>query len=224
MTAGPRSQDDRVKGCQREDAMVRQRRGDRCGDRRRALDPAKDEAITAAVVQVLAEVGYTGFTMDEVAMAAGVGKAAIYRRWSSKAELLIEYIDQKSLLALAVEDTGSLRGDLICLMTSVAAHLSGPAGRANRALIGVVHDDPAVFEAYRRGPLDRWAAAFRDVFERAVERGEMSPEAGTSLVAEAGPGIVIQRWLITGQPLDADMAVDVVDRVMLPLLRRPEGT
>jgi AcrR family transcriptional regulator len=186
---------------------------------RRPLDPAKDEAIAAAVVDVLAEVGYSGFTMDEVAMAAGVGKAAIYRRWPSKAQLLVDYIDHKSLQALTVPDTGSLRGDLIGLMTSVAEYLGGPGGRANRALMGVLHEDPELFAAYRRGPLDRWAAAFQAVFRRAVERGEMSPAMGTSLEAEAGPGIVVQRWLVTGECLDEAFAVELVDRVMLPLLR-----
>jgi AcrR family transcriptional regulator len=179
----------------------------------RQLDPAKDAAITEAVVRVLAEVGYSGFTMDEVALAAGVGKAAIYRRWSSKVDLLVSYVDEESFRALSGVDTGSLRGDLIALMRSVADHLSGPAGRANRALIGVVHEDPALFEAYRRGPLDRWAAAFAEVFEQAVRRGEISPGAGTSVSAEAGPGVVIQRWLITGAPLDPDLVTAVVDDV-----------
>jgi AcrR family transcriptional regulator len=61
------------------------------GPTRRPLDPAKDQAITEAVVDVLDRLGYSGFTMDEVALAAGVGKAAIYRRWSSKTDLLVSY-------------------------------------------------------------------------------------------------------------------------------------
>ncbi len=158
--------------------------------------------------------------MDEVALAAGVGKAAIYRRWPSKVDLLVSYVDEEALRSLSVVDTGSLRGDLVVLLRSVAEHLSGPAGRANRALIGVLHEDRALFEAYRRGPLDRWAAAFALVFDHAVRRGEISPRAGMSVAAEAGPGVVIQRWLITGAPLDSDLVTAVVDDVMIPLLRR----
>jgi AcrR family transcriptional regulator len=150
------------------------RRGIRRRDEaRRPLDPAKDEAISAAVVQVLAEVGYSGFTMDEVAVAAGVGKAAIYRRWPSKGQLLAEHLERNSLQALRVTDTGSLRGDLIELMTSIAEFLTGPGGRANRSLISVLREDPELFAAYRRGPPVRGAAAVRTILERAVERGEM---------------------------------------------------
>lgn len=186
----------------------------------RQLDPAKDAAITAAVVRVLAEVGYSGFTMDEVALAAGVGKGAIYRRWSSKTDLLVSYVGEKALRSLSVVDTGSLRDDLIVLLTSVADYLNGPEGRANRALLGVLHDDPALFEAYHRGPLHRWVAAFTEVLENAVRRGESSPGVHMSVSAEAGPGVIIQRWLITGAPLDPDLVTAVVDDVMMPLLRR----
>ena len=197
----------------------RPRQGQRaCADRR--LDPAKDAAIIGAVVRVLADRGYTGFTMDDVAVAAGVGKAAIYRRWASKVDLLVSYIDEESLTSLAVVDTGSLREDLIVLLASAAEYLGGTAGKANRALIGVLHDDPLLFAAYRRGPLDRWAAAFAQVFDRAVRRGEMSPEAATSVAAEAGPGVIIQRWLITGEPIDRPVVTAVVDDVMMPLLQR----
>ncbi|WP_167762145.1 TetR/AcrR family transcriptional regulator [Blastococcus sp. CT_GayMR20] len=183
------------------------------------LDPAKDEAIRAAVVQVLAEVGYSRLTMDEVAMTAGVGKAAIYRRWSSKADLLVSYIDMESVAGLVLADTGWLRDDLVILLTSIADLLAGPVGRANRALIGILHENPALFDAYRHGPLDRWSAAFTEVFRRAVERGDITPDAATSVAAEAGPGIIIQRWLITGAALDEELVRAVVEQVMIPLLR-----
>src|SRR3954451_13535261 len=80
---------------------------------RRPLDRAKDEAITAAVVEGLARLGFSGFTMDEVALAAGVGKAAIYRRWAGKTELLASYTEGSIKGTLDVSDTGSLRNDLV---------------------------------------------------------------------------------------------------------------
>src|ERR1700712_4449414 len=101
-------------------------RGPNC----RPLDRAKNEAITAAVVDVLARLGYSGFTMDEVALAAGVGKAAIYRRWASKIDMLASYTEGSIEGTLDVSDTGSLRGDLMALLTSAVAHFNGPAGRA----------------------------------------------------------------------------------------------
>lgn len=191
------------------------------GGRRRGRppDPALDVAIQAAVLDVLAEVGYNALTMDAVAVAAGVSKASIYRRWPTKADLLVSVIDTASDHTLATPDTGSLRDDLVALLGSLGSILAGPGGQACRALLGAIDDEPALAEAYQR-PLDRWAAAFAEVFQRAVSRGESAPGAGTSLAAEAGPAILIQRWLMHRRDIDAAVAPAIADQVMMPLLRR----
>jgi AcrR family transcriptional regulator len=190
----------------------------------RPLDRAKDQAITAAVVEVLARLGFSGFTMDEVAVVAGVGKAAIYRRWASKTELLASYTEGSIEGTLDASDTGSLRNDLVVLLTSAVAHFNGPAGRANRALLSAVHDDPTLAAAYHSGPVAQWTAAFREVFDRAVGRGEIGPAVGWSLAAEAGAAILVQRWLLFGAHIDEELVTAVVDDVVLPLLQgRGEG-
>jgi AcrR family transcriptional regulator len=185
----------------------------------RPLDRTKDQVITAAVVDVLSRLGFSGFTMDEVALTAGVGKAAIYRRWASKADLLASYTEGSIEGTLDVSDTGSLRSDLIALLTSAAAHFNGPAGRANRALLSAVHDDPTLAAAYHSGPVTQWSAAFGEVLARAVGRGEIGPTVGSSLAAEAGAAILVQRWLLLGAHIDAELVTAVVDDLMLPLLR-----
>ncbi|CCH87438.1 Transcriptional regulator, TetR family [Modestobacter italicus] len=194
-------------------------RGRAGGPGRRPLDRAKDQAITAAVVDVLARLGHSGFTMDEVALAAGVGKAAIYRRWSSKTDLLVSYTEGSIEGTLDLADTGSLRTDLVALLGSAAAHFNGPAGRANRALLSAVHDDPVLAAAYHAGPVAQWGDAFRQVFDRAVRRGEICPDAASSVAGEAGAAILVQRWLLHGAHIDEALVADVVDDVVLPLLR-----
>jgi AcrR family transcriptional regulator len=190
----------------------------------RPLDRTKDKAITTAVVEVLARLGSSGFTMDEVALSAGVGKAAIYRRWASKTDLLVSYIERSIEDTLDVSDTGSLRDDLIALLSSAAAHFNGPAGRANRALLSAVHDDPTLAAAYHSGPVARWTAAFDEVLARAAERGEIRSTVRSSLAAEAGAAILVQRWLLLGADIDEETVTSVVDDVVLPLLRdRGEG-
>jgi AcrR family transcriptional regulator len=189
----------------------------------RRLDRSLDVAIRAAVLQVLAEVGYRRLTMDDVALAARVSKATIYRRWPSKADLLVSIIHEASDETLTVPDTGSLRGDLIALLTALTDILGGPGGGASRALLSAMTDEPALAEAFRRGPLHRWAQAFIAVFERAIRRGEFSPAVLPSMAAEAGSAILLQRWLISGQPVDSDVAQAVVDDVMMPLFERLSG-
>jgi AcrR family transcriptional regulator len=190
---------------------------------RRPLDRTKDQAITAAVVDVLARLGFSGFTMDEVALVAGVGKAAIYRRWASKTDLLASYTEGSIEGTLDVSDTGSLRNDLIVLLTSAVAHFNGPAGRANRALLSAVHDDPTLAAAYHSGPVAQWTAALGAVLDRAVGRGEIGPTVDSSLAVEAGAAILVQRWLLLGAHIDEEVVTAVVDKVVLPLLRDRGG-
>jgi AcrR family transcriptional regulator len=169
---------------------------------------------------VLADVGYAGLTMDAVALTAGVSKATIYRRWPSKADLLVSVIDTASDDTLAIPDTGSLRDDLVALLSALAGVLTGPGGSASRALLGVMSQEPALEAAFRRGPMARWAEAFLTVLGRAAGRGELAPSSAASLAAEAGPAILLLRWLIRGMDIDADVAVLVVDELMMPLFRR----
>lgn len=188
--------------------------------RGRQSDPSRDAAIEAAVVEVLASDGYGGLTMDAVAATAGVSKATIYRRWPTKVDLLVSVVDSASDVTLVVPDTGSLRDDLVALLVSLANVLSGPGGSASRALLGALHEDPAMAAAFRQGPMDRWRQAFGSVFARAIERGEVDPAAGMSLAAEAGPAIFLLRWTISGREIDEGLAVAVVREVMMPLLVR----
>jgi AcrR family transcriptional regulator len=171
-------------------------------------------------VEVLGRLGYSDLTMDDVAATAGVSKATIYRRWRSKADLIVSVVDAASDLSLVVEDTGSLRDDLVVLLSSLAEVLAGPGGNASRALLGAIHYEPALGEAFRRGPMERWAEAFRTVFARATARGEVAAEAIGSLAAEAGPAVFLQRWMIGDRPIDADLAAAVVDQLIMPHLPR----
>jgi AcrR family transcriptional regulator len=198
----------------------------RNGGRRRGrpLDPALAATIRAAALKVLAEVGYRGLTMDEVAMVAGVSKATIYRRWPSKVDLLVSVIDVASDATLVEVDTGSLRDDLVALLGAMGDILTGPGGGVSRALLSVLDAEPALAAAYRQGPLARWEAAFRLAFRRAAERGEIAHGLEDSLAAASGPGIMVQAWLFLGQDLQGDFAAQVVDEVMMPLLTRSTGT
>jgi AcrR family transcriptional regulator len=186
----------------------------------RRLDPERDRAIAAAVLEVLGREGYAGLTMDAVALAAGVGKATIYRRWSSKADLLLGVLDVAVEDELPVPDTGRLRDDLVALLTTTLDLMAGPAGKATRGLLGAIVGDPALADASRRGPLAAWSQALAVVLERAVCRGEITASSAASCAAEVGPAVLLVRWLVTGRPLDAAVVTELVDEAMMPLLRR----
>ena len=184
----------------------------------RRRDPAVDEAVKAAVLDLLTERGWDGVSMDGVAARAKVGKASIYRRWSSRVQMVAETITELTRGQIDPPDTGTLRGDLLVLYRSMTTALQGPLGTASRAVLGVLPHEPDLAEAFRAGPVGVWSQAFGDVFTAAVVRGELDPARLGTVAGEAGPAVLMTRWLVTGQPLDDQLAQDVVDLVAIPLL------
>jgi AcrR family transcriptional regulator len=150
-----------------------QRTRDRTAGRPR--DPAADDAILSATLAILAEHGYTGLTMDHVADRAGVSKATIYRRWSSKDEVLVAAVDRLSR-TVAAPDTGDLRGDLTAIVDGLARVFSSPqVARLTGAIVAQVTLDPDLADAVRSGFLaDRRTAAV-EALERARRRGQTRP-------------------------------------------------
>jgi AcrR family transcriptional regulator len=97
-----------------EESKLRQRTDGR-------LDRSRDPAILDAALEALDEHGYDATNMNDIAARAGVGKAAIYRRWSSKAALMADALVhwRPDLLDRDVPDTGSLTGDLEAVVERV---------------------------------------------------------------------------------------------------------
>jgi|1186.fasta_scaffold58595_3 AcrR family transcriptional regulator len=185
----------------------------------RPRDPSRDGVIRAAILRLLADVGYGALTMDAVASEAGVGKATIYRRWRTKQDLVVDTISDLNRAEAAAPDTGSLEGDLRAMLHSFVAVITGPTGAATLSLLSTVPHHPALAEAFRSGPIAVWQQAFREIFERAERRGEVPPGVADSVIGETTSALLVQRWLLTGRPIDEAYADEVLDTVVLPLLR-----
>lgn len=184
----------------------------------RPRDPSRDGVIRAAVLQLLAEVGYGALTMDAVASQAGVGKATIYRRWRTKQDLVIDTIAELNRAEITPPDTGSLRSDLRELLRSLMALINGPAGAAILSLLSTVPHHPALAEAFRDGPLGVWQHGFQQVWARAAQRGEVPPGVAGTVAGEVASSLLVQRWLLNLQPVDDAYANEVLDTVILPLV------
>jgi len=128
-----------------------------------------------AVQELLEEVGYRALTIEGVAVRSGVAKTSIYRRWPSKAEMVFDLILHSSAELPAMDDRGSLTGDIEALSARVVALVAGPLGR--RIFPGLICD-----VAWDRVLMQRFGATFvadgRDqiaqVLERSVRRGELT--------------------------------------------------
>jgi AcrR family transcriptional regulator len=185
----------------------------------RPRDPSRDGVIRAAILRLLADVGYGALTMDAVAAEAGVGKATIYRRWRTKQDLVVDTISELNRAEATPPDSGSLEGDLRQMLRQMVAVINGPAGAATLSLLSTVPHQPALAEAFRNGPLAVWRHAFEQIWARAEQRGEVRPGIAGTVLSEATSALLVQRWLLTGEPVDEAYADEVLDTVVLPLLR-----
>jgi AcrR family transcriptional regulator len=185
----------------------------------RPRDPSRDGVIRAAILSLLADVGYGALTMDAVAAEAGVGKATIYRRWRTKEDLVVDTISEITRSEVSPTDTGSLEGDLREMLHTIVGVVNGPIGAATQALLSTVPHHPALAAAFRDGPIGVWRQAFDEIFARAEARGEVRPGLSNSVLAEAITAPLVQRWLVNGRPVTEDYADEVLREVVLPLLR-----
>ncbi len=185
----------------------------------RPRDPSRDGVIRAAILRLLADVGYGALTMDAVASEAGVGKATIYRRWRTKQDLVVDTISDLNRTEATPADTGSLEGDLRQMLRSLVGVINGPTGAATLSLLSTVPHQPALAEAFRNGPLAVWRQSFGEIWAHAEQRGEVRPGLAGSAAAETTSALLVQRWLLTGKPVDEAYADEVLDTVVLPLVR-----
>ncbi len=177
-----------------------------------------EDAIRTAVVELLAEHGYGALTMDLVAAHARAGKATLYRRWSCKLDLVIDTVWRLDHATVTDPDTGSFREDQLLLLREFAHLLHGRQGAVTATLLGELtrHSDLAV--ALRAVLLHQRRAISAAIAERAVQRGEVRPDAPWSLVNEIGPSLLFARYLIAGEPLDHGYIVDILDGIVVPLV------
>jgi AcrR family transcriptional regulator len=180
----------------------------------RPREARADRAILAATLRLIAERGVADVRMDDIADAAGVGKAAIYRRFRSKEELVAAAV--AALVGeIAVPDTGSTRGDLLALMHEATEVYSRPvAARAMPALVAAMSRNPDLAHAVRTGFLAVRRAALQEVLDRGVQRGDLRPDVDFELALDVLGGPLFYRLLITGGPIDETLAAGVVDLIL----------
>ncbi len=180
------------------------------------LDVRRDVAIRDAALDLLSEIGYDRLTMDAVAARAHASKATIYRRWPGKAALIVDALHCSKGEALDV-DTGSLLGDLDALSEGACSQESRFNAHLMLGIITALAHDDELRQVFRERMIHPRTAVMRAIFERAVERGEISPDRNLDLLVSLFPALIIQQVLISGELPDADFSWHVVHDVILPL-------
>ena len=181
----------------------------------RPRDPRVDAAVAAATLELLAEEGFAGLTVEHIAARAGVGKAGVYRRWPDKEAVVLAALslgDERP----ATPDTGSLRGDLTTYLTALvrfrSAHLDAVVALSGEALC-----NERIGDAFRANIAAPVIGGMRVILERAVTRGELPPSADVTLLAAVPAAMLFTRRLLGGRQPDADFVHHLVDQLFGPL-------
>jgi AcrR family transcriptional regulator len=194
------------------------------GGKTRRRGAALEEALLDAAWAELQEAGYPNLTMEAVADRAGTSRAVLYRRWRNRAELVIAAIRRhRPMLSGEVPDTGSLRGDVLALLTRVSARLTELGPETLYGILGDYFADTESVAAFQDQVLHIGAGVMATILKHAEERGEVrqgiSPRV-TSLPTD----LFRHELLIRRTPPSTPVITEIVDDVFLPLVQQKMNT
>jgi AcrR family transcriptional regulator len=186
--------------------------------RTRRRGEALELAIHRATLDELADAGYAALTMDGIARRAQTGKAALYRRWPGKRELVLD-----ALLGVLpdpgeVAPSASVRDELLATLTIMADTVAGRSRFPSLDVLLEVLRVPELRDAFASRVIEPRLRMVHRILRRGAERGEIAPARISTLVARAGPALVIETFLLTGAPPPGDELARIVDTIVMPLL------
>jgi AcrR family transcriptional regulator len=175
--------------------------------------------IHEAVIRLLVEQGYDKLTFDAVAAEVRASKATLYRKWPTKAALVVEsVVETVCPSVLERPDTGTLRGDLLfgaCQDRGLTEGLPSLIG----AVMPALHRDEELYREFQArfiGPILTEALA---TFQRAQSRGEIGPNADLERLAAILPAMAVHQAVLFGRDCDVADITEIVDEIVLPACR-----
>jgi AcrR family transcriptional regulator len=165
----------------------------------RPRDPDLEQRLLAAAWALLQEQGYTAVTLTQVAAQAQAHRTDVYRRWSSKAQLVVDALTEHLPPILEV-DTGSLDSDLRAIVDDFARSWSSPWIDGLVGLAADLQHDPDAELAFRQ-MAERRGQPMRAAIARAKERGDIGEIGDLSLVGDLIEGPLMHRRVVGREPL-----------------------
>ncbi|MCF2528807.1 TetR/AcrR family transcriptional regulator [Yinghuangia soli] len=176
----------------------------RVGGRIRSQDA--HDAVLAAAIELVEELGYQAVTIEGIANRADVAKSTIYRWWKSKALLVLDGYRTAVGQRMPEPDTGSLAGDLTAFATALYGVSEHPLRvRTLRGLMAEAQLDPAFAQPFREWVESRRAVVLT-LLTRGAERGELPADADLEAATDHLFGLFWYRLLVGHRPLTAKEA------------------
>ncbi|QNE47108.1 TetR/AcrR family transcriptional regulator [Glaciihabitans sp. INWT7] len=185
----------------------------------RKRDHTRDPEILTAALDVLAETGYDRMTIDMVAARAKAGKATVYRRWASKAELVIDAVacmKNADIDITNLPDTGTLRGDLVANIKPHAIEDGDRKLHVMAGLMSMITHDPGLADAVQTAIVEPRAAISRIFLQRAIDRGEIPVHSNVDTLSLLVTSMAMYRSMIQRKTVDRAFLISVIDGLLLP--------
>lgn len=180
---------------------------------------AREAELLAVTLKLLQQHGYERLTVEAVATEAKASKSTMYRRWPSKADLVLAAFVEGTRGSAAHPQTGSLRGDLLAIGMSVCEQ-SREHASTMRAVLNEMSRSEALSAAMQEKFVYHRNVLIREVLGDAVARGEIQAEAINPEIWDVLPGYLVFRSLVADRPPTDETVRALVDEVLMPSLTR----
>jgi AcrR family transcriptional regulator len=182
----------------------------------------REAELLAVTLRLLQQRGYDRLTVEAVAIEAKSSKSTIYRRWPSKAELVLAAFIEGTRLQLVPPRTGCLRTDLLHIGASVCEQAREHASTMSAIMSEITHC-PELSDAMQNQFVLQRKKLMAEVLTDAVNRGEIDAAAIHDELWDVMPGYLVFRCLIPGRPPTEETVRALVDDVLMPSLTRPRA-
>jgi AcrR family transcriptional regulator len=181
------------------------------------IEGDREAEILDATLELLASSGYDRLTMDAVASSAKASKATLYRRWETKAELVVDALTRaKGAPRVEAVDTGSLRSDLMSIACSAGGFNDEKVIAVMASVITALHRDQEFADLFHERFISAKIAEAREVYERAQQRGEIACDVDLDLLAPTLGAIILHRAFVLRLPVDDATVQRIIDEIVIP--------
>ena len=192
------------------------------GSRRRGAE--LEAAILDAAWDQLVEHGYDRFTIESVAARSSTARSVLHRRWPSRLDLLQSTVRHRGEIdQIATPDTGTLRGDVLTLLTEVNERRSGMIALFTARLGTYFEQEGGSPAAFRTLFLPAGPSIMETIVARAVARGELGPAPLPPRVISMPGDLLRHELLMTMAPATPETVLVIVDVIFLPLAKAHSG-
>lgn len=186
----------------------------RNGSRSRRRGEVLERALYEATLAELTEVGYGGLTMEGIAARAHTGKAALYRRWATKCELVHAALVFALPPVPAPRSGRPARDNLLAMFTSHRDMLAGKTDFPGLYVVQQLLHEPEMRAIFADAVVGPRLKIIESILQAAVDSGDIDPATITPLTARIGPALINQHFLLTGEPPNRRELALIVDTVI----------